>query len=238
MERQIVVLGGGGFTMEPDNPLLEEYILSLVPKERPRICFLPTASADSTPYIVRFYRAFSARANPTDLTLFDPAFLPKQPKRTADIGRFVAEQDIVYVGGGSTANLLAMWRAHGLVEVLREAWTNGTLLVGISAGMICWFRDGITDSFGQLRPLGDGLGFLDASACPHYNDPTRRAAYREAVAGGLAGGYAADDGVALRFDGNDLVEAVSSRPEAAAYRVKLIAGSVEETRIDTRYLGA
>ena len=237
-ERQVVALGGGGFSMEPDNPLLDEFVLSLVPKKTPKICFLPTASADSAMYIVKFYRAFSGRAIPTDLTIFDPPSLPRQPAGTSQIASFLAGQDIIYVGGGNTANLLSIWRAHGLDRVLADAWARGVILAGISAGMICWFRDGLTDSFGRLRALGDGLGFIDASACPHYGEGERRAAYHKAIAEGLMGGYAADDGAALHFRGTRLVEIVSSRPTAAGYRVELVDGRVQEARIEARYLGA
>ncbi len=237
-ERQIVALGGGGFSMEPDNPLLDEFVLSLVPKKTPKICFLPTASADSALYIVRFYRAFSGRAIPTDLTIFDPPSLPRQPADTSQIASFLAEQDIIYVGGGNTANLLATWRAHGLDRVLADAWARGVILAGISAGMICWFRDGLTDSFGRLRPLGDGLGFIDASACPHYDEGERRAAYHKAIAEGMMGGYAADDGAACTFEAPGWSTSWSSRPTAAGYRVELVDGRVHEARMEARYLGA
>src|SRR3954470_5064661 len=166
---QIVALGGGGFLMEPNNPLLEDFILSLASKKPARVCFIPTASADSALNLVKFYRAFTGRAIPTDLTLFDSSWLPRQPARTSQIASFVAQQDILYVGGGNTANLLSLWRIHGLDRVLHHAWRNGAILCGVSAGMICWFRDGLTDSYGGLAALGDGLGFIDASACPHYD---------------------------------------------------------------------
>jgi dipeptidase E len=236
---QIVALGGGGFSMEPHNTLLDDFVLSLARRKPAKICFVPTASADSAPYIVSFYRAFSGRAIPTDLTIFDPKSLPRRPSQTSDIADFVATQDVVYVGGGNTANLLSVWRTHGIDQILREAWTRGLILCGISAGMICWFRDGLTDSFGKLRPLGDGLGFIDASACPHYDgDDGRRPAYHAAIQKGLPGGYAADDGAALHFRGMELAEVVSSREKAAAYRVQLANGRVEETRLKTRYLGS
>lgn len=235
---RIVALGGGGFSMEPDNPLLDDFVLSLAPRKPARICFLPTASADSAMYIVKFYRAFSRRSIPTDLTIFDPPSLPRQPAHTSELSSFVADQDVIYVGGGSTANLLSIWRAHGLDRILREAWIRGATLCGVSAGMICWFRDGLTDSFGRLSTLGDGLGFIDASACPHYDgEDERRSAYRKAIADGLPAGYAADDGAALHFRGMELVEVVSSREGASAYRVALVDGRVEETRLETRYLG-
>lgn len=231
-------MGGGGFSMEPNNPLLDEFVLSLAPRRPPKVCFVPTASADSAAYLVRFYRAFSSCAIPTDLTIFDPPSLPRNPARSSDIAAFVAEQDIIYVGGGNTANLLAIWRAHGLDRILREAWTNGAILCGVSAGMICWFRDGLTDSFGALQPLGDGLGLIDASACPHYDgERDRRTAYRRAIENGLIGGYAADDGAALHFRGTDFIEAVSSRKHASAYRIERLDGRVRETPLQTRYLG-
>lgn len=235
----IVALGGGGFSMEPDNPLLDDYILSLAPKQPAKICFIPTASADSAQYLVRFYRAFSGRAMATDLTIYGSNPLPRQPKHTSEIASYVADQDIFYVGGGNTANLLAIWRTHGLDRVLREAWVQGKVLCGISAGMICWFQDGLTDSFGHLAPLGDGLGFLDGSACPHYDgEKERPEAYRKAIREGMAPGYAADDGAALHFKGAGLVEVVTSRQNAAAYRLELIDGQVSETRLPARYLGA
>ena len=225
--------------MEPDNPLLDDFILSLALQEPARICFVPTASADSAPYLVRFYRAFIGRAIPTDLTMFDSASVPRQPAHTSEIANFVAEQDIIYVGGGNTANLLAIWRAHGLDLILRDAWRNGAILCGLSAGMICWFRDGLTDSYGRLGPLGDGLGFIDASACPHYDgEEQRRPAYQKAIEAGLPNGYAADDGAALHFRGTDLVEVVSSTEGASAYRVELVNGCAEETRLEARYLGS
>ncbi|MGD1904477.1 MAG: Type 1 glutamine amidotransferase-like domain-containing protein [Leptolyngbyaceae cyanobacterium] len=234
----IVAMGGGGFSMEPDNPLLDDFILSLAPRSPARVCFIPTASADSAQYLVKFYRAFSGRAIATDLTLFDPPSVPRQPASTSEIASFVAEQDILYVGGGNTANLLAMWRVHGLDQVLYEAWREGKVLCGISAGMICWFRDGLTDSFGALASLGDGLGFIDASACPHYDsEPDRPTAFHNAIAAGLPGGYAADDSAALHFCGQDLVEAVTSRAGASAYRVDLVDGQVQETKLATRFLG-
>jgi peptidase E len=224
--------------MEPDNPLLDDFVLSLSRRNRPRVCFIPTASADSALYIAKFYRAFANRCEATDLTLFDPPSLPRNPPRTEDLAAFVATQDICYVGGGSTANLLAMWRTHGLDKLLRKAWRAGAVLAGISAGMVCWFEDGLTDSFGGLQPLNDGLRFLSGSACPHYDgEPERREAYRQMVGGGAPAGYAAEDGVALHFVGRRLKEAVSSRPNAAAYRVAMRRGTVTETHLPVRYLG-
>jgi len=234
----IVAMGGGGFSMEPANPLLDDFVLSLSRRQPARVCFIPTASADAASYIVMFYRALAGRCLATDLTLFDSPALARQPARSADLAGFVAEQDVLYVGGGNTAHLLALWRVHGLDVALRHAWLNGAVLSGNSAGMLCWFRSGVTDSFGGLERLEDGLGLVDASACPHYGDPGRRLAYHRAVAAGLTPGYAADDGAAVHFHGSAFVEAVGSSPGAGAYRVDHVEGQVVETRLPVRWLGA
>jgi dipeptidase E len=235
----IVALGGGGFSMKGAYTALDDFLLSLTSRERPRVCFIPTASADSAPYIARFYRAFSNRCVATDLTLFDPPALPRQPSRTIDLADFVGAQDVLYVGGGNTAHLLALWRLHGLDRLLREAWMRGTVLAGISAGMICWFQGGVTDSFGGLEPLSDGLGLLAGSACPHYDgEPDRRGRYHELIIAGLPSGYAADDDAALHFTGTALTEVVSDRPDAAAYRVEREGDGIVETRLPARLLTA
>jgi peptidase E len=148
-------------------------------------------------------------------------------------------QDVIYVGGGNTANMLAIWRVHGLVEILREAWEAGVVLGGVSAGALCWFECGITDSFGPpLATLRDGIGLLRGSFCPHYDSEVgRRPTDQRAVADGLPAGYAAEDAVALHFVGTDLAEIVSARPVARAYRVERQGDSVVETPLVPRYLG-
>jgi peptidase E len=234
---QVVAMGGGGFSMEPGNPLLDDFILSLSKRKPARVCFLPTAGGDSPAYVARFYRTLSARCVASDLTLIDSA-LPRRPAESRDLGAFVAEQDIFYVGGGNTAHLLALWRTHGLDKLLRDAWLRGAILCGVSAGMNCWFEGSITDSFGSLCALSDGLGLLPGSACPHYDgDTKRRPAFQRAISEGLPAGYAADDGAGLHFSGLQLLGAVSSRPQARAYRVELRAGAVVEEPIPTRFLG-
>ena len=222
-------MGGGGFSMEPENPLLDDWILALSGRGRPSVCFLPTASGDAEGYIENFYAAFTPRdCTATHLSLF---------RRTvSDLRAFVLAQDLLYVGGGNTANMMAIWRVHGLDSVLREAWEAGVILAGLSAGSLCWFSSGVTDSFGEgLAPLRDGLGLLPSSHCPHYDgEALRRPRYQELIrAGVLPSGLAADDGVALRFAGTELAEVVSSRPSARGWRVT--ADGDEE--LPTRYLG-
>lgn len=230
--RTILAFGGGGFSMEPDNPLLDTWVLSVARergRERPRILYVPTASGDRAEGIVGFYARFSTLpCEPSHLALF---------RRTIDDLRgHVLEQDVVYVGGGNTANMLAIWRMHGFDAVLREAWQAGVVMCGLSAGSLCWFECGVTDSFGAgLAPLHDGLGLLPGSHCPHYDgEPLRQPRYRSYVgAGVLPPGLALDDGAAARFSGTRLVECVSSRRAARALRVT----PEGETPIAVRYLG-
>lgn len=222
--------------MEPENPLLDLFVLSLARSQTPRVCFVATASGDSNDYILRFYRSFARLdCQASDLQLFE--------REIADLESYVLAQDVIYVGGGNTANLLAVWRRHGLDAILERAWTEGIVLCGISAGMNCWFTQSLTDSFSatQLAPLRDGLDLISGSACPHYDgELQRRPTYRQLVgAGDLAPGWAADDGAALVFYGQELHEVVASRPTAGAYRVEPRGdGGVDERRLNSRYLGA
>jgi dipeptidase E len=232
--RRIVAMGGGGFSEEPDNPLLDDFVLRLTGKRKPRVCFIPTASGDAPEYVEKFHAHFPARrAKASHLTLFRGSY-------PGGIRQFLLEQDALYVGGGSTVNMLAIWRAHGVDRFLREAWRHGIVLAGLSAGMICWFEESVTDSWGGIpKPLHDGLGLLKGSACPHYDsEASRRPAFHNCVVRGqVSAGFAADNGAALCFEGKRLVEAVSSRLNAKAYRVALRAGRVVETALPTRYLG-
>lgn len=201
--------------MEPRNPRLDRWLLSLTGKPRPRVLFVPTASGDSVRSIRRFHHAFARhQCEHEHLALFN--------RTVADLRSFVLGHDLIYVHGGNTANLLAVWRVHGLDVILREAWESGIVLCGLSAGAICWFESGVTDSFGiELQPLDGALGFLPGSFCPHYDgEAQRRPAYQRLVgAGRLPAGYAADDGVGLLFEDTALVDVVSSRKHARGYRV-------------------
>lgn len=234
MQGTIVALGGGGFSMSDDGAsAIDDHILELCGAVRPKVCFVPTASGDSRDYVARFEHAFAARAQTSVLELFgngddgytDPGIL--------------LDQDVIYVGGGSTANLLALWRLHGVPALMRQAAEQGTVLAGISAGMNCWFEGSSTDSFGPLAPLPDGLGFVGGSACPHYlGEPDRREKYHEWVATGLLGeGYAADDYSAIVLRDGALDEAICERPGGQVFRVERDGEQAVEHEITVRLLG-
>ncbi len=230
--RRIVGMGGGGFGRFGRYSKLDEYILGLAQKENPRILYLGTAGGDSDPHIVLFYEAFAGRARPTHLKLFGaPSRQEWRP--------LVREQDVIYVGGGNTANMLAIWRVHGMDQALREAWDDGVVLCGVSAGMNCWFECSVTDSFGlDLSAMRDGLGFLSGSVCPHYDgEERRRPVYRQLVAEGLPAGYAVEDSVGIFFEEAKFVEAVTEIEGRRAYRVEAVNGEVAETALPARSLG-
>ena len=232
----IVAMGGGGFSDQAAETPLDDQILELARQARshprPHVCFLPTASGDADGYITKFYSAFARRAEATHLALFQ--------RTVPDLERFLLEQDVIYVGGGNTANMLAVWRVHGVDRILGRAWDEGIVLAGRSAGSICWFQGGTTDSFGGLDALGDGLGCLPGRHSPHYDgESDRRPTYQHLIASGaLPAGYAVDDGAALVFHRTQLVDVVSERAGAGAYRVE--SGSeatAVETPLEARLLG-
>ncbi len=230
--RQIVAFGGGGFSMESGNPLLDDYVLALTRAERPRVCFLPSASGDADHYIVRFYRAFSAhRCEATHISLF------RREQGPADLRRHLLSQDLIYVGGGSVVSLLGVWRAHGIDSILREAWESGVILCGLSAGSLCWFAEAVSGFHGEAKRLR-GLGLLPFSNCVHYERGSKRGeAYHRFLREGMCGGYAAEDGAALHFRGEELSRVVASRPQARGYRLDVAGSRVVEMQIATTYLG-
>lgn len=217
--------------MESGNPLLDDYVVGLTGSDCPKICFLPTASGDADHYIVRFYRAFGGGCTiPSHISLF------RREQGPEDIREHLLSQDLIYVGGGSVISLLGAWRAHGIDEYLREAWEGGTVLCGLSAGSLCWFTEAITGFHGKPKEV-DGIGLLPYSNCVHYErEGPRRTAYREALAGGMVPGYAAEDGAALHFRGTELHRVVSSRPNARGYRLDAVGERVVEMQMATAYL--
>ena len=196
----------------------------------PAVCFVPTASGDSAGYIQAFYAAYSQLdCRPSHLMLFD---------RTPDLRSLIQAQDVIYVGGGNTKSMLALWREWGLTELLEKAWRDGVVMAGVSAGAICWFEQGLTDSYAEELAVLDCLGFVPGSCSPHYDgEVDRRPSYHRVLKKGAAKtGYAMDDGVALHLIDGDIHAAVSSRPNARAYRVAAVDGRVVEEPLETRYL--
>lgn len=203
---------GGGPLLHAGAPL-EDELLRLAGSPRPIVCFLATAVADDARAIVSFYEAFAPRdCRPTHVELFG---MPEDPAAR------VAEADVIYVHGGNTANMLALWRLHGVDAALASAWERGAVLGGWSAGGCCWFQAFVTDSFGpELRGDEGGLGLLPGSFCPHYDgEAGRRPTYERLVTGGFPSGYAADDGAAAVFGADGFVEAIAQREDASVWRV-------------------
>lgn len=226
--RQIIAMGGGGFSVEPENLDLDRYALQQAKAANPKVCFVATASGDAVRYIASFYVAYrQLDCRPSHLTFFE---------RTPELRSLALEQDMIYVGGGNTKSMLAVWKEWGFDAVLREAWENGVVLAGISAGAICWFEQGITDSFADELKVMDCLGFLKGSCCPHFDgEPERRPSYhRLLLENRIISGYAIDDCAAIHFVGNEIRRVVRSKPHANAYRMGVVGGSVSEEPLDAR----
>ena len=227
---QIIAFGGGGLAFNPDDLAIDRYILEQTRKSKPAVCFLPTAEGDSPAAIVEFYETYSQLdCRPTYLALFGT--IPP------DLEAFVMEQDVIFVGGGRTRNMLALWREWELDTILRKALKNGVILSGVSAGAVCWFQETMPVTFGRQRVL-KCLGFLAGSYCPHYDIQSERSlAYRQYIAqGDIFPGYGVEDGAALHFIDGKLHRVISSRPEAKAYAVEKFSGKVLERSLESSYL--
>jgi len=213
MRGHVVAMGGGGFQGgDPTSPL-DGLVLELAGTGTPHVVLLPTATGDSEWCVSAFEDAWSRRDCTTDV-----AYTFGVPDRPAER---VAAADVVLVGGGNTANMLAVWRLHGIDRALRDAWERGAVLGGVSAGANCWFEACVTDSFSEeLDGLPDGLGLLQGSYCPHFDgEERRRPVYTRLIAEGFPAGIACDDGAAAVYRGTELIEVVADRPGASGYRV-------------------
>lgn len=216
MNRQIIALGGGGFSSDPENPLLDDYILNQSAEEKPKICFIGTASGDAEGYIQSFYNTYEKKnCIPNHLILFKG--------HTEQIEQFILGQDIIYVGGGNTKNMLVLWKDWGLDTILKTAYQQGIILSGISAGSICWFEQGLTDSIPNRLSKLDCLGLLEGSNCPHFDgEPERQDVYKEMIqTGEMKAGIACDDGVGLHFINEKLEKIISSRQNKHAYKFEM-----------------
>ena len=193
MKKQIIAIGGGGFGRTPGEGLIEKYILDQSEKDVPKICFIPTATGDNEAYKVNYYSTFSKLdCSPSHLDFF---------KRTPDLKELILKQDIIFVGGGNTKSMLAVWKDWGLDVLLKEAYNKGVIMSGVSAGAICWFNQGITDSWSEELKLMDCLGFLGGACCPHYDEePQRKPALKKFLSDGKINScYAVDGGCALHI---------------------------------------
>jgi peptidase E len=230
---QILAIGGMALPPDLDNLRLIRYFLRQTRKRKPRVLYIGTATGDSEMGRLRFYAGFSQfDCTPAHLSLFT-----RTPR---DLESFVFESDAIFVGGGNTRSMLAVWRDWGLDALLRTAWEHGVVLGGGSAGSICWFEHGITDSIAGPLTAMPCLGFLPGSNCPHYDsEKLRRPTFRRLVASGkVRDGVAADDGVALHYIDGRLAHVVSSRPRAKGYGVRRSGKRAVERSLTTKYLGA
>lgn len=231
MKKQIIALGGGGFSMTPENPLLDNYILAQANSKKPKICFLGTASGDAASYSDRFMHHFSKKnCIPNRLSLFKGAF--KSLEET------ILNQDIIYVGGGNTRNMLALWREWYLDEILFKAYNKGIILSGLSAGAICWFEEGLTDSVPfQLNKL-ECLGFLKGSCCPHFDGETeRQESYKSKILSSeMKAGFAIDDSVGIHFINGEIHQVISAETEAKAYYYANKNGNLKQQILNPKYL--
>ena len=230
--RRILALGGHDFDRRVGNDAISDLIVELADSPRPRICLLPTASGDPEEQIARFRRTFAERdCVPLVISLF------RLGEKPIDLREELLGQDVIYVGGGSMVNLAAVWRAHGLDEILRECWREGILVCGQSAGAMIWFQAGITSSQGEPA-IAAGLGLLPGSACVHYlSEPVRRRRFLRAIASGeIESGLGLEDQTGALFEGTELVETISARDGAEVWEATLNGAGVEETELHSRRL--
>jgi dipeptidase E len=228
-----IFAGGGGLTAS-NNLLLMEYLLALTGKKDPVVYFLPTATGDSPSTVMQWYELMNGLpCRPKHLRVFGSSRLMK------DFGPRLLSADAIFVGPGSTLNMLALWRAQGVDLILRKAWEQGIILSGESAGVNCWFEQSVTDSRPERLTAMGGLGFLKGSVCPHYDsERQRKPSYHQMLqAGEIKEGIALDDWVGLLYEGEVLKNVVSSRPEKTAYRVRLAGGKVVEEALTAEFLG-
>lgn len=231
---QIIALGGGGFSDQPDNLLLDEYILLQTNRAKPKVLFLPTAGGDHEDYISKFYRSYKKfNCFPAHLSL------SKKPIPFRKLEQMILNQDMIFVGGGSPRFLMQVWRKAGLDRIMKKAWKQGIILSGMSAGAICWFEDGFKNPKDDIWRRVGCLGFLEGSFCPHYDKRGElRKAYRKMISSGeIDSGYGVQDGVALHYHGTELKHIISSNHGTKAFYVKKASFRVTEKELKPTYLG-
>ena len=219
----IIAIGGGGFGRNPNEPIIENYILNLSNSQKPNITFFPTASAENSDYIVNFYTAFSSlNCNAKHISLF---------KNTPNLESIIRDSDIIYIGGGNTKSMLAVFKEWGLDKLLLKAYKDGKILAGVSAGAICWFDQGITDSWEDGLRVLDCMGILKGVCCPHYDGEVDRKPSVEKFlkSNEIDACFCIEDGAAIHYQNNRFKTAVAFYQNKNAYEVKLNRGSIKET---------
>tara|TARA_B100000575_G_C23124176_1_gene651041 strand:- start:250 stop:945 length:696 start_codon:yes stop_codon:yes gene_type:complete len=222
MDKQVIAIGGGGFGRNPGNGIIDKYILDQSGAKIPNVCFIPTATGDDESYKVSFYSTYTKlNCNPTHLDFF---------KRTPDLEKLIFSQDIIFVGGGNTKSMLSVWREWNLHNILKKAYNNGVVMSGVSAGAICWFEKGITDSWADNLNVLDCLGFVKGNCCPHYDEEHERrpSLFKFIKEGQLLDCYAVEGGCALHIKNDNVYSAISFHGKKNSYYVNLQNESVKE----------
>ncbi len=222
---QIIAIGGGGFGRNPNKPNIEQYILEQTNIKKPKITFFPTASAEDQNYILNFYKAFSKlECVPQDISLF---------KRTHDMKQILDYSDIIYIGGGNTKSMLAVFEEWNLVQLLIEAYKSGKILAGVSAGAICWFQKGVTDSWANELSVMDCMGILNGCCCPHYDGEKNRKPYVAKVLKEktISSCLAIEDGSAVHFKNSKFFSAVSFYKNKNSFEVSFKNGNLIENKL-------
>ena len=220
--RNIIAIGGGGFGANPGQGIIENYILKQTKKKNPRICFIPTATGDNEAYKVSFYSTFTnLNCYPSHLDFF---------KRTPDLNELILNQDAIFVGGGNTKSMLAVWKEWGLDKILKKAYLNGTVMSGVSAGAICWFQNGITDSWASNLRMMPCLNFVKGTCCPHYDEePERKPAVRNLLLRNkIKNVYAVDGGAALHIKDEKIFKSVIFKKNKSSYLVDIKKKNINE----------
>ena len=228
---EIIAIGGGGFGRNPNNPIIEKYIVEESSAEKPNICFIPTASAENKYYTVNYYQAFTQlNCNPIHLDLFT---------RTPRLDSLINKQNIIYIGGGNTKSMLAVWREWKLDKLLMKAYNRGAILCGVSAGAICWFEKGVTDSWASNLNVMDCLGFLEGCCCPHYDgEADRKPSVGKFITDSkIDSCVALDDGAAIHYKNGKFHTAVTFYEGAGAYEVSMKNGAVHHENIKSINIG-
>ena len=228
MDKHIIAICGGGFGRNPGNGIIEQYILDQSNSKKPNICFIPTATGDDESYKVSYYATLSKlNCNPTHLDFF---------KRTPDLKKLINSQDIIFCGGGNTKSMLSVWRDWGLDEILRNSYENGTIMSGVSAGAICWFEKGVTDSWAENLKVMDCMGFTKGNCCPHYDEePERKPSLHNFIkTKEVYNCYAIEGGCALHIKNDEVHSAISFRGKKKSYLVKQLNNKIIETKLSVK----